>query len=362
MTTVRAVQRIWWKLGIVFMAAALGTTVAHAKTGNGVSGSIVFYDTSGGSVLAGYQAGLFPNFTKETGVTITDDYNDADFKFFAAVEAGHVPWSVVAFNTVADGLRAAEKGYLLPLDESVVPVSKMEPGAYGKYGIRAVVYGMVLAWNTKKWPLSGKHPTSWKDFYDVKAFPGTRCLYKGPQSGWVLESALLADGVSPEKLYPLDVKRAFKKLDALKGHVVWWSSGSQSVQYMATEECDMGIMWSGRALAAVNQDHLPLGISWDGAGYTSDLLAVPKDAPNAKAGFAFLAHWINDREGQIKFVDLTGYPTHIKGLPLSAYNSAIQEFLPAGTNMKHAVQEDDAYYLKNLATVNTEFTQWLAGF
>ena len=36
----------------------------------------------------------------------------------------------------------------------------------------------------------------------------------------------MADGVAPDKLYPLDVDRAFKKLEEIKPNItVWWTSG-----------------------------------------------------------------------------------------------------------------------------------------
>ena len=41
--------------------------------------------------------------------------------------------------------------------------------------------------------------------------------------------ALLADGVAPSKLFPLDLDRAFHKLDQIKPNVaVWWKTGDQS--------------------------------------------------------------------------------------------------------------------------------------
>lgn len=351
-----------WKLAAALLATVSFSGAAAAASSNGLSGSLVYYDTSGGSILTAYKSSVFPSFTKKTGVNIIDDFNNGDSHFFAAVRAGRIPWSVVAFNTVADGLRAAKQGYLLPVDTSIVPVDKLEDGAYGKYGIRGIVYGIALTWSTKKWPESGPHPTSWKDFYDTAKFPGKRCMYKGAQSGWVLESALLASGTSAKDLYPLDVKKALAKLDTIKKDVVWWTSGAQSVQLLATGECDMGILWSGRVLTAVNEAHLPLAMTWNGAGFTSDYIAVPKNAPNPKAGMAFLAHWITDHEGQISFVNQTGYPTRIKGLPLSAYNEAARPFLAAGTNLDHAIMENDEYYRTHVAKLSSEFTRWLAGY
>ena len=46
-----------------------------------------------------------------------------------------------------------------------------------------------------------------------------------------LEEALLADGVEPKDLYPLDVDRAFRKLDQIKHYVrKWWANGSEVMQ------------------------------------------------------------------------------------------------------------------------------------
>ncbi len=62
--------------------------------------------------------------------------------------------------------------------------------------------------------------------------------------------ALIADGVPVDKLYPLDVDRAFKKLEQLKPHVlVWWSSGAQSAQVLKDGEVDMVAAWNGRIQA-----------------------------------------------------------------------------------------------------------------
>ena len=68
----------------------------------------------------------------------------------------------------------------------------------------------------------------------MEKFPGNRGAYSDVAR--MAPFALLADGVPKDKLYPLDVDRAFKKLDELKPHVkVWWKRGSQSVQLMRDE-------------------------------------------------------------------------------------------------------------------------------
>ena len=52
------------------------------------------------------------------------------------------------------------------------------------------------------------------DYWDAKKFPGPRGMYNAPT--YILEFALIADGVPKDKLYPLDVPRAFKSLDRIK--------------------------------------------------------------------------------------------------------------------------------------------------
>ncbi len=52
-----------------------------------------------------------------------------------------------------------------------------------------------------------------------KRFPRKRCLFKYPQFSAVPESALLADGVPRDKLYPLDVDKALAKLDTIKSRL-----------------------------------------------------------------------------------------------------------------------------------------------
>src|SRR5215813_6795383 len=84
-----------------------------------------------------------------------------------------------------------------------------------EYGITSYSLGTNLVYRKDKFPNGG--PQSWADFWDVKKFPGSRCLYD--RSFSCLAFALLADGVPTDKLYPMDVDRAFRKMSELKPHI-----------------------------------------------------------------------------------------------------------------------------------------------
>ena len=65
-----------------------------------------------------------------------------------------------------------------------------------------------------------------------------------------LEIALLADGVPIDEVYatletPTGVERAFRKLDTIKDHIVWWDAGAQPPQMLADGEVVMSTAYNG---------------------------------------------------------------------------------------------------------------------
>ena len=109
-----------------------------------------------------------------------------------------------------------------------------------------------------------------------------------------LEVALIADGVPMDKLYPLDVDRAFKKLEELKPHVlVWWSSGAQSAQVLKDGEVDMVGAWNGRIQALDERARRPRAassaITFDQQILVSDSWMIPKGAPNKELAMKAIA-------------------------------------------------------------------------
>lgn len=329
----------------------------------GLSGKIAYYDTSGGQVWTVFKNTFVRDFQKATGVSVVDDYQVGSPKFYAAQQAGRVPWSFIQNSAVSDFLTAKQKGYLLPFDRKIVPLNLLRKGTYDRYGIHSGTFGMVLTWNTKKWPVTGNHPTTWADLYNTAKFPGKRCLFNYPEYGWTLESALLADGVPPSRLYPLDVDRALKKLDTIKSDIVWWSSGATEIQNFQNGSCDLGIMWSGRVYTAVTQSNLPLGLTWRQAGYASSVLSIPKGAPNPEAAQVLARFIILDKRAQVSYVSRLTYPTPIGvvGVKLAQYPKKVRAYVPLGANLASAIAENDAFYFANLADIEKTFNRWLSG-
>jgi putative spermidine/putrescine transport system substrate-binding protein len=143
----------------------------------------------------------------------------------------------------------------------------------------------VLAYNTEHF--GDNVPQNWADFWDVDNFPGARSLRNNPVA--TLEIALLADGVDKDELYPLDVDRAFAKMEEIKPHIdVWWTSGAQSAQLLADGEVDMISMWNGR-IDALLDEGMPVDFTFNEGLAALDCLAIPRGAPNKDLAMQALA-------------------------------------------------------------------------
>src|SRR5690606_35103974 len=149
-------------------------------------------------------------------------------------------------------------GLLEPLDMSVINLDgHPEAIKADKFVVTRGIYSTVLGYHTEHYA-SKPRPTSWAEFWDVEQFPGPRALRNSPVDN--LEFALLADGVPLDQLYPLDVDRAFKKMEEIKPHIsVWWSTGAQSAQVLIDQEVVLGTAWHGRFFTAM-QEGAPIGI------------------------------------------------------------------------------------------------------
>ena len=225
-------------------------------------------------------------------------------KIKAMVEAGAPEWDLV---DVGGRFIDQGKDLLETLDMSLIPNAKrLDPGWVTSRGIFTTTGATVIAWNTKAFP-EDKGPTSWKDFWDVKAFPGPRGLYK--QLYYNYEAALLATGMPRSEIYPVTddkMKLAFDKLREIKPHVkVWWTAGAQPPQLLSSGELALSSAWNGRILAAM-KEKAPVtmtyadGIAWGNAW------VVLKGSPHARLAMEAINYAISE-EAQMRLLDVGTY-------------------------------------------------------
>ncbi len=195
------------------------------------SGQVVVC-TWGGSYTDAQRKTMFDPFTQATGIKVITTGTPDAAKLKVMEDTGSVQWDLLD----AEGqmmFKAADQKILEPIDYGllyqVAPQSDFVAGSAQPDGFASVAFGWVLAWNTKSFP--GDPPQGWADFWNVEKFKGRRAMYAEPKP--LLEVALMADGVPRDKIYPIDVDRAYAKLDQIKPHVDVWV-----VRYRAVRRAD----------------------------------------------------------------------------------------------------------------------------
>jgi len=245
--------------------------------------------TWGGAAFEAQKKAFFDPFTQETGIKIIPVTSSGDMygRVAAQIKSGNVEWDIVwPDQDVMEA--AAQKGLVEPVDYSIVTETKdLIPGAVNKWGVGNELVTFLVTYSTKAFP-GENHPKSWADFYDVKKFPGPRASHNWGTPTWQFMSALLADGVPPDKLVPIDYARAFAKLDQIKSSVkVWYQSGDKMVQSLVDGEVVMAHSTGARARMARDMG-APTELVWNQAIYYLNFWSVVKGAPHKEAAMQFL--------------------------------------------------------------------------
>jgi putative spermidine/putrescine transport system substrate-binding protein len=253
----------------------------------------------------------------------------ADFgRLQEMVRSSNVPWDVVEV-TAAQFSRGTQENLYQPLTTSL-PSGSFEPrdtrAAPTPYGVPSVYWSTVLAYRKNAFPKGA--PTSWRDFWDVKRFPGPRALYDNPRG--TLEFALLASGVDPKHLYPLDVDRAFAMLDKIRPYVrIWWTDGTQPVNALLTGTVVISSAWSGRIFAS-EQARERITYTWNEAAHELDYWVIPRGSKNADLATDFII-FASSPEAMAHQAAATGYgPANM--LAMSSIPQQTRTALPTEPN------------------------------
>ena len=296
---------------------------------------------------------FYQPFEKATGVKVIEATTTGFAQLKAMVLAGNVQWDVVSTEEQNMFVGGAT-GLLESIDYSVIKTDGLLSGAAQKFGLVKSYYSGNLAYNTAKF---SSPPQSWADFWDVGRFPGSRGMRNSPQEN--VEFALLADGVTPEKLYPLDVPRAFQKLDQIKPHVkVWWTSGAQSMQTIADDIVVMTPTWNGRVEGA-RRNGVPVELVWNQALLIGAPYVVPKGAPHQATAMKFI-NFALQPERMAEFArDFFSGPSVAAALELVPED--VNRRLPTNPdNLKRMARFNGEWYAQNGEALSKQWDKWLS--
>ena len=330
---------------------AIATVAAIALMAGAAQAQEMVFTSWGGTTQDAQKANWADGFSSEAGVTVTQDGPTDYGKLKAMVEAGNVNWDVV--DVEGDyAVQAGKAGLLEPLDFTIIDKDKLDPRFVTDYSVGSFYYSFVIGCNTDA---VAACPKTWADLFDTAKFPGKRTFYKWSAPG-VIEAALLADGVAADKLYPLDLDRAFKKLDTIKADIIWWDSGAQSQQLLASAEAPFGSFWNGR-LTALAETGVNVETSWDNNITAADSLVVPKGTKNKEAAMKFIA-FATSAASQANFAAATGYaPVNLDANTLM--DGDLRQTLP-DMQADTQVNADMDYWAEHRDEIGTRWYAWQA--
>lgn len=241
----------------------------------------------GGALQEAQREAYFKPFEELTGIKVVESEGPDTAKIKAMVDTDTVQWDVVQYSRYNVMELEAEGDYWEEIDYSLLDTDNIDEIFRYKFMVDMLPFAQMMAYRTDAFDTP---PTSYVDMWDIDKFPGPRTMPGGTGGGQPdLVAALLADGVSRDDVYPIDIDRAYDSLARIKEHVVrWWDAGAMPAQMLADEEAVMAIAWNGR-IATIQEQGAPVEILWEGGTLDTNGWCVPKGAPNRENAMKFIA-------------------------------------------------------------------------
>ena len=317
--------------------------------------------SSGGAYEQALKRAYIGPFAEKEGVPYKLDQWSSDVaKLRAQVESGAIAWDLMAVESPT--MQAAcDEGLLEPIDWSKFPQSAdFLPGVMKKCGLINNFNAAIMAYDGDK---IADGPTSFADFWDVKKYPGQRGVHYTAFE--TLEIALLADGVPSGDVYkilstPQGVDRAFAKLDQLKPYIVWWRTGSESMQRLVSGEVVMTTTWNGRPYSVNQTDKKNFKVVWQAGGLLEqDGMAIVKGSPNKDLAMKFLAFY-GSPEPEAEFYKLIPYGGANKKSYDLVDTATLRNLPSSPENIRYLTPADNDFWADNREALTARFNIWAA--
>jgi len=361
-------KRALGTLGVMVLAVSLaacggssddGASASSSSSSSGAGGGnakLTFVGYGGDGQNAMIKSWQDPYTKAHPGVTFVNTSPPDVAQVKAQVQADAVNWDVMA---VAPAAAEQNCGTLFePIKYTGVDKSDLVDDAIGKCYVGNWLLSTPMAYRTDAFPDPSKAPKTIEDFFDVKKFPGQRGAVTNLQNG-ILEYPLLADGVSPDKMYPLDVDRALKKWDTIRKNTTFAPNVGALQQAVGSKQVDMFLLSDSRLVPLINSG-MGITIVWDKTVASLNGTAIPKGSKNAAAAQQFLSS-VTSPEPAAAIAESVGVtPVNKNAKPnLSGAAAKVQVYGP--DNKGETVLQDIGWYSKNFNEATTKLTNWLAG-
>lgn len=310
----------------------------------------------GGDAVDAYDRAFAEACREATGLPLQiDGSGPLEGTIKAQVESGAVRWDVCDTELYSAFRLAGD--YLQPIDYDIVDKARIQPDTFD-HAVPYAYYSTVIAYDHERF--GDDPPKSWADFWNVEKYPGKRSLYKWMSGN--LEAALLADGVAPEDLYPLDVDRALAKIEELKPHILThWGSAAESQQLLRDREVSMVQIWHTRAILLEEDTGGRARFTYDQGLLNLSNWSVPKNNPAGRENAMTFINASLAPEPQRLLMEHYRYgpvnPEATASLPpeLARLNPADPQ------NIDRQVMTDNRWYAEHYGAALDRYTALIAG-
>lgn len=315
--------------------------------------------TTGGVYDDIMRRSVYDAFTAATGIPIVTAGAPMT-KLIAMYKAGGAEFDVI--DTGDGGLLTLERiGALAPIDYGSWKYGKtgeLIKEIVFPYRVGSFIYATVGVYSTAQF--GSRHPQNWAEFWDTKAFPGPRTLPDIASGQAPLEFALIADGVPADKLYPLDLDRAFRALTRLRGSIPkFWDTGALSAQLLSDKEVVLGALWNGRVQTIIDKG-APLAIEWNQNMIQVQAYGIPKNTRDMKAAQLFV-DFASQAQVQVGYAKELRYgPSNIKAYDMLPKD--LLAILPGGPRYREiGFYQNITWWEDNRDRVNRAWSNWVLG-
>ncbi|MDF3083699.1 extracellular solute-binding protein [Burkholderia sola] len=290
---------------------------------------------------------LAPAFTHETGIQVRIMAGPDLARIKAQVRSGHVEWDVVEVGPQA--YAGQKEGLWEPIDKALMPPSHFEVQT-PPFAVPLLITTQGIAYD----PARSKPVRTFAEMFDARSFPGRRAFRDRVSEN--LEIALLADGVKPHQLYPLDVERAFRVLDQIKPNVKKWSNETQlMISLLQRKEAEYTYAASNRVKLASESGN-SIAFSFGQAISSPWWTCVVKGTTNRQAAMQWLAY-LTRPDVQLKLANKHGLASGVKGVN-EKIDAAAQRWIVDFKNPNH-VLVNDAYWADHYVALDRRFKEWI---
>lgn len=316
---------------------------------------------------------LLDPFSKDTGIRMDAFAHTGGGELLKQQAAEALDWDLadVPYHVAK---AACDAGTVARIDPVALSTSETDlnrddflPEAFGDCALGGSVWSSVIAFDASKY--RSRLPSRLEDFFDTQTFPGKRALPRSPR--YVLEMALMADGVSADAVYaaletPGGQKRAFAKLETIRNSIVWRASARERVELLQSGKVAMAIGYNGRLFLETAGRESTIALLWDGQIYDLDVWVIPKSTTHMPTALKFVAY-AAQADVMARQASLLPYgPVRTSASQMVGKHATLDvdlsQYLPTNPdNFSRALRFDEAWWSKNSAQLNDRFHQWETG-